>query len=333
MQRVRQVDSPGISRLPLLQGGVAVIRVEAVTKRYGEQKAVDGLSFQVADGEILGLIGPNGAGKTTTIRMLCGVVRPDAGRIMVGGYDPEEQGDKVRSAIGVLTETAALYPNLSGIENLRFFADLYGVDDPHRPDQLIDEFGLAEHKNKKVGKYSTGMKKRLGLAKALLHRPSILLLDEPTSGLDPAGIDMVLKEIARLSSEKGVTVVLCSHVLHQLETVCRRYVVIKRGQALAQGTLSELAKSHPGPCVVEVETDYPLEIEKDSVFEGDAGGGIGFQAKRLPNALIQFTLPSRDEVPKLVRKLSQTARVYSVTLKGEDLQSVYFRLTEGANNE
>ena len=115
MHQVRQVNSPGISRLPLLQGGVAVIRVEAVTKRYGEQKAVDGLSFQVADGEILGLIGPNGAGKTTTIRMLCGVVRPDAGRIMVGGYDPEEQGDKCVQQ-SVLTETAALYPNLSGIE-------------------------------------------------------------------------------------------------------------------------------------------------------------------------------------------------------------------------
>jgi ABC-2 type transport system ATP-binding protein len=210
-----------------------MIQVEDVTKWYGEQRAVDCLRFQVADGEVLGFIGPNGAGKTTTIRILCGVVKPDAGEVRVAGYDPGEQGDEVRSRIGVLTETAALYPNLSGIENLRFFAELYGVDDPDRPDELIDESGLGEHKNRKAGTYSTGMKKRLGLAKALLHKPSILLLDEPTSGLDPAGIAMVLEEVERLSKEKGVTVVLCSHVLHQLETVCRRYVIIDKGQALA----------------------------------------------------------------------------------------------------
>jgi ABC-2 type transport system ATP-binding protein len=300
-----------------------MIQVEDVTKLYGEQQAVTGLSFHVTDGEILGLIGPNGAGKTTTIRILCGVVKPDAGKVRVAGYDPGKRGDEVRSKIGVLTETAALYPNLSGIENLRFFAELYGVDDPDRPDELIEEFGLGEHKNRKAGKYSTGMKKRLGLAKALLHKPSILLLDEPTSGLDPAGIAMVLEEIERLSKEKGVTVVLCSHVLHQLETVCRRYVIIDKGQALAQGTVRELAESHPGPCVVDVDTDYALE--------GDACCGV--PAKRLPTGRIQFIVLSRDEVPRLIRELSQNASVYSVTLKGEDLQSAYFRLTEGAHDE
>lgn len=300
-----------------------MIQVEDVTKRYGKQRAVDCLSFQVADGEILGLIGPNGAGKTTTIRILCGVVRPDAGKVRVAGYDPGEQGDEVRSRIGVLTETAALYPNLSGIENLRFFADVYGVDDPDRPDELVEEFGLGEHKNRKAGTYSTGMKKRLGLAKALLHKPSILLLDEPTSGLDPAGIAMVLEEVERLSKEKGVTVVLCSHVLHQLETVCRRYVIIDKGQALAQGTVRELAESHPGPCVVEVDTDH--------ILDGDTCCGV--PAKRLPTGRIQLIVSSRDEVPRLIRELSQNASVYSVALKGEDLQSVYFRLTEGAYDE
>ena len=300
-----------------------MIQIKDVTKRYGEQRAVDALSFNVARGEILGLIGPNGAGKTTTIRMLCGVVKPDAGQVRVAGLDPQSQGDEVRSGIGVLTETAALYPNFSGIENLRFFAELYGVDDPGRPDELIEEFGLGDHKNRKAGTYSTGMKKRLGLAKALLHKPSILLLDEPTSGLDPAGIAMVLEEIERLNTERGVTVVLCSHVLHQLETVCRRYVIIDRGQVLAQGTVGELAKSRPGPCVVEVDTDYDLD--------GDVYCGV--PATRLSTGHTRFILSSRDEVPRLIRELSQNASVYSVVLKGEDLQSVYFRLTEGTQDE
>ena len=300
-----------------------MIRVEDVTKQYGKQRAVDALSFQVAPGEILGLIGPNGAGKTTTIRMLCGVVRPDAGQIKIAGLDVQEQGDDVRSLIGVLTETAELYSNLSGLDNLRFFAELYGVDDFGRPEELIDEFGLSAHKDKKAGAYSTGMKKRLGLARALLPSPPLLLLDEPTSGLDPAGIAMVLEEIERLNSQKGVTVVLCSHVLHQLETVCQRYVIIDRGRTVAQGTLPELADMCPGPTVVEVETDYALE--------GATYGSV--PAKRLPAGRIQFTVSDRDEVPGLIRRLSKDAEVYSVELKGRDLQSVYFKLLEGASNE
>jgi len=300
-----------------------MIQIKDVTKRYGEQRAVDALSFNVARGEILGLIGPNGAGKTTTIRMLCGVVKPDSGQVRVAGLDPQSQGDEVRSQIGVLTETAELYSNLSGIENLRFFAELYGIDDPRRPHELMEEFGLADHKEKKAGAYSTGMKKRLGLAKALLANPPILLLDEPTSGLDPAGIAMVLDEIERLNSQKGVTVVLCSHVLHQLETVCQRYVIIDRGRTVAQGTLPELAEKCPGPTIVEVDADY--------ILDGEAYRGI--PARPLPVGDIQFTVSSRNEVPKLIRQLSQDADVYSVKLKGHDLESVYFRLLEGEKDE
>jgi len=150
-----------------------LIELSHVSKGFAGRPVLTDLSFHVGRGEIVGFIGPNGSGKTTTVRLLNGVIDPDGGRIRVGGYEPRHDGEAVRTLSGILTESAGLYPNLTGRANLRFFADLYGVPEAGRPDALLEEFGLADAADRKVGAYSTGMKKRLGMAKALLHRPAV----------------------------------------------------------------------------------------------------------------------------------------------------------------
>ena len=308
----------------------AMVHVEGVGKRFGQVQAVRDLSFSVRRGEVVGFIGPNGAGKTTTIRLISAVLRPDAGSIKVNGFDVRTAGDQVRASIGVLTEGAGLYPNLSGLDNLRFFAELYGVDDPRRPEALLGAMGLAAHAHRRAGTYSTGMKKRLGLARALIHRPPVLLLDESTAGLDPEGITMVLKEVRRLSREEGVTVVLCSHILHQLEMVCDTYVIVDAGRSLAQGTLAELVRDYVRQRVVELETDLSLERAHEIAARFHARLVAPSGASR---SKLSFTVDRPDDVPEIIAAASSAGRVYSAVRVGEDLQSVYFRVMEARASE
>lgn len=295
-----------------------MIRFDQVTKRFGAKAAVSDLSLEVAPGEIVGLLGPNGSGKTTTIRLMLGAIRPDAGAIWVNGSDPAQAGEAVRSTSGVLTETAGFYAHLSGLDNLRFFSRLYGVTDDRRAHELLETFGLTEHQHKKVGVYSTGMKKRLGLAKALLHRPSILFLDEPTNGLDPEGIRMVLQYIAELGRQTGTTMVLCSHLLAQLELVCHRYVFIDEGRLIEQGTRQELEAKYRGDIMLHVETD--LKPPGDRFHS--------WPVKRLGPAELQFTLPDKEAVPQLLRSILAEAAVYGAKIINQDLESLYFRIRE-----
>ena len=299
------------------------ITLEQVSKRFGAQPALQDLSFSVAPGEILGFLGPNGAGKTTTLRLLAGVIRADGGRIRVAGLDPQQDGDAIRRRTGILTESAGLYPHMTGLENLRFFAEIYGVDDGQRPQLLLAEFGLSPHRHKKVGTYSTGMRKRLGLAKALLHRPDILFLDEPTSGLDPEGIRMVLEHIAALGRREGTTIILCSHVLQQLELVCQRYVFIEGGRTVEQGTLADLEEKYNQAVVLAVETDLAAPGETYQ----------GLPVRQAGPGRLEFTLPRRAAVPELLRRLTQEAAVYSAALAGRDLQSLYFKIQEAGRHE
>ncbi|MFZ5814192.1 MAG: ABC transporter ATP-binding protein [Bacillota bacterium] len=300
-----------------------LIELERVSKRFGANPVLKELSFGVQRGEILGFIGPNGSGKTTTIRLMSGVINPDGGRIQVAGFDPVHDGDAIRRVTGMLTETAAFYLHMTGLENLRFFADLYGVTERYRPEQLLEEFGLTDAAHRKVGAYSTGMKKRLGLAKALLHRPEILFLDEPTNGLDPEGIRMVLHYIRRLNERDGTTVILCSHLLQQLEAVCHRYLFLLGGRVVEQGHLPELEAKYNTAITLEVEADL------------DPGGEEyrGLPVRRLGPGRLAFTLPGREAIPPLLRQLAAEAPVYSAVPVNQDLEALYFKIREVAKHE
>ncbi|RMF33071.1 MAG: ABC transporter ATP-binding protein [Chloroflexi bacterium] len=218
-----------------------VLRVEGLTKFYGPVRALHDLTLSVRRGEVYGFLGPNGAGKTTTVSLVLGLIRPTAGRIELLGHDTRRGRRKVLHRVGAIVERPAFYPHLSGADNLRVAAwELGGVPEA-RIAQLLERVGLADRADDKVKGYSTGMVQRLGLAAALLNEPELLFLDEPTSGLDPAG-QAEIRALIREMAEEGVTVFLCSHLLHEVEQVCHRVGILNKGELIAEGAVEELLR-------------------------------------------------------------------------------------------
>ncbi|WP_339278794.1 ABC transporter ATP-binding protein [Paenibacillus sp. FSL W8-1187] len=281
-----------------------MIRFDKVTKRFGDKTALKDFSAQIEPGAITGLIGPNGAGKTTLIRLLNGLLRPEEGTISVDGLSPLQDGDEVRRRCGTLTEQPGLYEDMTGRANLRFYADLYGIPAEERIEELADVLSLHAFLDRATGTYSTGMKKRLGLARAMLHRPSVLLLDEPTNGLDPDGTRDVLGYLRRLNEREGVTVLICSHVLAQLETVCSRYIFLEQGVKKTEGTLDELRSRYIRSLRVELRADG---------WEGRSGRFV-------------VEAPSYGELPALIARAAAESRLYEARILNDDLESVYFQI-------
>ncbi|MHB8323722.1 MAG: ABC transporter ATP-binding protein [Candidatus Dormibacteria bacterium] len=227
------------------------VELQQLTKRFGRRVAVDDLSFTIERGEVFGFLGRNGAGKTTTMRMILGLVRPTAGHVRVlGGAIPQDSA-KVLPRVGPLVETAALYPTLSGKGNLRIFAAQLGGVPVERIDELLSLVDLTSRGRDRVSKYSLGMRQRLALAVALLHRPELLVLDEPANGLDPAGVREIRSLVRRVRGE-GTTVFLSSHVLGEVERVCDRVAILRQGRLVYVGAIEELRRS-AGEFKVEVD--------------------------------------------------------------------------------
>jgi ABC-2 type transport system ATP-binding protein len=217
-----------------------IIRTRDLTKRYKTLTAVDGLNMEVRRGEVFGFLGPNGAGKTTTISMLLGLIRPSAGSAEVLGRDIRTQATSALRQVGALVE-AAFYPYLSARENLWVMAQMSGGGvTRQRIEAVLEQVGLSDRAGSRFQGFSTGMKQRLGLGAALLHNPHLLILDEPTNGLDPAGMREMRQFIRQLAQEQGKTVFLSSHLLHEVEQVCDRVLILDRGRTIAAGRVDEL---------------------------------------------------------------------------------------------
>ena len=216
----------------------APIEVRGLVKRYGELIAVDNVDLTVEQGDVFGYLGPNGAGKTTSLRMMLGLIRPDAGTVRLFGRDPQ-LGVAALAGVAGFVEAPAFYPYLSGRENLRLCAALDGGDAAARIDEVLDVVEMADRAKDRVGGYSHGMRQRLGIAAALLRRPRLLLLDEPATGLDPGGMrDM--RELIRDLAARGITVLLSSHLLVEVEELCNRVAIVRRGGVVYEGALAEL---------------------------------------------------------------------------------------------
>ncbi|WP_338472399.1 ABC transporter ATP-binding protein [Niallia sp. XMNu-256] len=295
-----------------------VIKVKGVTKSFGDQMVLRDINFTVNKGEIVGLLGPNGAGKTTFIRILNGVLKPDNGSISILGFNPIKVGDDIRKASGIVTESAGLYHQMSGEENLAFFSELYDVQDKNKISELLQLFDLEEHKDKAVGTYSTGMKKRLALGKALLHEPQLLFLDEPTNGLDPDGIQMVLSYLKKYNEENDTTIIICSHVLHQLEPICDSFAFLENQTVVEQGSLIQLEEKYIKDVVINVLTNFK-SIEKTF---------LGLPCKQQDDHTVTFTLPSKGQIPFLLREILKSNDIYSVTIMNNGLESIYFKVRE-----
>jgi ABC-2 type transport system ATP-binding protein len=222
----------------------AVIETHELTKAYGKQRVVDHLTFEVRQGEIFGFLGPNGAGKTTTILMLLGLTEPTSGSARTLGFDPTRQPLKVKEQVGCMPENVGFYDDLTARENLMYVARLNSLPDSQaktRIDAALKKVKLAGEANKRVGAYSRGMRQRLGIAEVLIKNPKLIILDEPTLGLDPEGINSMLQLIKALSREEGISVLLCSHLLHQTQQVCDRVGILNEGRLVAKGTMEQLA--------------------------------------------------------------------------------------------
>lgn len=229
------------------------IVVENLTKRYGQQKAVDDISFQVSPGEILGFLGPNGAGKTTTMKAITGLFAFNEGNIRIGGRSIIGEADEVKKHIGYLPEDQALYTEMPVIDYLRFIAEIEDIDKERiteRIREIIKTTGLQDEKHKKIGELSKGYQQRVGLAQALIHDPEVLILDEPTTGLDPNQIVEIRELIKRIGKEK--TVILSSHILAEVEATCDRIMIINNGRIVADGTAQELQDRAKGKQVLTV---------------------------------------------------------------------------------
>jgi len=222
-----------------------VIEVEQYTKLYGEMIAVNALSFTVPPGEVLGLVGPNGAGKTTTLRALAGILQPTSGSIRIAGIDLKTNPVNAKARLAFIPDEPQLFDYLTVTEHLQFVARLYGVEDaaPRIP-VLLEELELTPKRDALPPELSRGMKQKLAIACGLLHRPSVVLLDEPLTGLDPVGIRR-MKETITARAREGAAVVLSSHLLHLVEELCTRILVIRRGQSVAIGTIAEIVEAHP----------------------------------------------------------------------------------------
>jgi ABC-2 type transport system ATP-binding protein len=222
-------------------GDVPVLRCAGLEKAFGARVAVDGVSFEVAHGEIYGLLGPNGAGKTTTIKLVCGLLRPDGGSATLDGDLPADSLD-ARRAVGYVPQDIALYPDLTARENLAFLGRLYGLRGHLLAERVDDALGLAdlsERGDDRVESYSGGMKRRLNIAAGLVHRPSLLVLDEPTVGVDPQSRHAILERVRALGRD-GMAVVYTTHYMEEAERVCDRVGIIDRGRLIAEGTRREL---------------------------------------------------------------------------------------------
>ncbi len=252
------------------------IETEGLTKYFNSLVAVDHLTFKVEEGEVFGLLGPNGAGKTTTIRLLACLISPSEGTAKVGKYDISQHLLKVRETVGILTENPSLYERLTAQENLDFFAEAYGLTNQQeksdRIKELLNFFELWERRHSKVAVFSRGMKQKLAIARALVHKPPFLFLDEPTSGLDPESSKEVRDLIKRLSYREKHTIILCTHNLEDAEKLCHRVMIINQGKNIISGTPNELRNRIGGQPKVQInlrklESDIIEAAKKQSHVE------------------------------------------------------------------
>lgn len=310
-----------------------VITTERLTRRFGDTVAVNELSLDVKQGEIFGLLGHNGAGKTTTVRLLNGVLTPNGGTLQVLGHSPIDDGSALRQKTGVLTETPSLYEQLNARENLTIFADLYSIprhEVKERVTEILTMFELQDRADEKVGGFSKGMKQRLALARAFLHKPEMLFLDEPTSGLDPIAAKQVNDLILHLSREEKRTVILATHNLHDAQRICDRVAVLEHGRIVAIGTPKELSRQTIHKLTLEIEIDSDQAQEAITLLEAfSENSRISYEKSVLTVSEIKH-----ETIPDILSHLlNKGVRVYRVAPQEPTLEDVYFALHSKTENK
>jgi ABC-2 type transport system ATP-binding protein len=301
------------------------IEVEGLVRQFKDVRAVDGIDLRIEPGEIYGFLGPNGAGKSTTVHMLTTLLPPTAGRATVAGFDVLRDGPKVRAAIGAALQETALDPFLTGREHLRLQASLHGIRGRPRSDlieALLTRVGLTSAADRKIRTYSGGMKRRLDLALALIHSPSILFLDEPTTGLDPQSRSALWEEVGRLARDDGVTVFLTTQYLEEADVLADRVGIIDHGRIVAEGTPAQL-KAEIGKATVEVVPERSDERERLAALLSR----FGAETAARPGAYA-VQLDGHGALPDVIRALDQeNLRAAEINLHSPSLDDVFLAKT------
>ena len=244
---------------------MSILELKNITKRYDDKLVVDNVSFSINEGETFGLLGPNGAGKSTIISMICGLVKPDKGNILIDGYSITKDSILAKKNIGMVPQDIALYENLSAIDNLKFWGTLYGLSGnllKSRIDEALEITGLKDRAKNKIKSYSGGMKRRINIAAAFMHHPKLLIMDEPTVGIDPQSRNHILEFTKNLNENYGTTVIYTSHYMEEVEMLCNRLVILDEGKIIASGSQDEIKRMISNEENIEISlTKYTNEIE------------------------------------------------------------------------
>lgn len=296
----------------------AILKCENLNKLIGKKQILKDVSFEVESGDILGFIGPNGAGKTTTIKLILGLQSISSGSVQINGFDVKKNFEKAIEKVGAIVENPDLYMYLSGYENLKLIANLYKTVSKSRIDEVVKLVGLENRIKDKVSKYSLGMRQRLGIAQAILHKPNLLILDEPTNGLDPEGIKDMRELLINLATKEHMGILISSHNLAELENFCNKVCIIKNGSVVETNSISDVKK--------EVSKGY-FVFEIDNVK--DAVILIGEAVTPLDDKKIKVAV-TKEQVPDLVRKLvMQNIKIYSVVEEALTLEDAFLKKTGG----
>jgi len=304
-----------------------MIEAKGLAKRFGNREALHSISFEVEEGEIYGLLGRNGAGKTTTVRILACLLRPSAGEGRVAGYDIVRDAPEVRARIGILTEVPGLYERLNAWEYLDFFGDVYALPRAERharAEELLRMLGIWEVRGMRLRGYSKGMKQKVAIARALLHRPRVVFFDEPTAALDPESAKTVRDYLQYLADEQRVTVVLCTHNLAEAERLCRRLSIVRGGRQVAEGTPAELKATIGQRMILRLRNNRPELVQMlaaiDGVDEIEAVDG---------RVYFKTGYPERVNPQVVARLVAQGGEIVSLEAEDVQLEDVYLAFVRG----
>jgi ABC-2 type transport system ATP-binding protein len=303
------------------------IQAQGLRKAFGAVRAVDGVSFSAARGEIFSLLGPNGAGKTTTISMLCGLLRPDSGEAFLLGYSVQRQSARARAALGVVPQDIALYMDLSARENLAFWGKMYGLRGKplvRRIDEVLEVIGLADRQKERVGTFSGGMKRRVNIGVALLHKPPIVIMDEPTVGIDPQSRRHILDAVKELRG-RGMTVLYTTHYMEEAEELSDRVAIMDKGKIIACGTNAELVRLVGQDTRIDLALNVDPQVVLDSWRAAEGVRGVSVEGD---GRITVLAADSNDVLPRLFESAAGLkARITSVDIREPNLEAVFLHLT------
>lgn len=300
-----------------------VLDVSHLQKSYGTKKVVKDLSFQIEKGDIFGFLGRNGAGKTTTIKMILNLLYADEGTIKINGYDTKKEFLHAIKRVGAVVETPKFYSYLSGYDNLKLISNLHEDISKDRIDKVLEMVGLTKRSKDKVKTYSLGMKQRLGIARALLNKPKLIILDEPTNGLDPQGIKEVRELISQLAIEQDITFLISTHLLHEVEQICNKVTILKEGEIIAYGSVKDLLDENHE--VVEICTSHI-----DQLVEIIENLDYAEHSERTPRGLkVRLEKGYSGKLNQLL--MSNNIMVDYLIPKNQSLEEFFIAITEGGN--